>query len=76
MIRPPIDQPASDEEIAIPPASRKTQWRLDKLAFSLLPLGPGARRKTLQEEVVRGSVYTHDQIQGIVVRFSGESQTA
>jgi len=36
------------------------------VAFSLLPLAPGKRRKTLQQVIVPGKVWTHDQIQGVV----------
>lgn len=42
-------------------------WPLGKVAFSLLPLaGTSSRRATVQEEVVPDSIWTHDQIQGIV----------
>jgi len=41
-------------------------WPLGRVAFSLLPLSGSDRRKTLQTEVVRERVWTHDQIQGIV----------
>ncbi len=54
-------------EVAIvPPPTRDTTWKLGGIAFSLLPLAPGARRKTIQTEVVSGTVWTHDQIQGVV----------
>jgi hypothetical protein len=58
--------PPSGAVPVVPPATRDTSWRLGGIAFSLLPLAPGARRKTIQTEVVRGSVWTHDQIQGVV----------
>jgi len=41
-------------------------WPLGRIAFSLLPLAGAERRKTLQNELVRGRVWTHDQIQGVV----------
>jgi hypothetical protein len=41
-------------------------WPLGRIAFSLLPLAGADRRKTLQTELVRGRVWTHDQIQGVV----------
>jgi hypothetical protein len=41
-------------------------WPLGRVAFSLLPLAGSDRRKTLQTELVRGRVWTHDQIQGVV----------
>ena len=50
----------------MPDSSPNYYWDLNRVAFSLLPLAPGPRRKTLFEEVVKQSVYTMDQIQGIV----------
>lgn len=41
-------------------------WPLGSVAFSLLPLFPGSRRKTLQTTVVKDKIWTHDQAQGIV----------
>lgn len=41
-------------------------WNLNKVAFSLLPLAPGARRKTVVEEIVKDEIWTLDQIQGVV----------
>eukprot|EP00962_Isochrysis_galbana_P046686 scaffold18850_cov103-Isochrysis_galbana.AAC.2 len=41
-------------------------WPLGRIAFSLLPLAGSDRRKTLQTELVRGRLWTHDQIQGVV----------
>ena len=41
-------------------------WDLHRVAYSLLPLAPGPRRKTIFEEVVPGSVWTMDQLQGVV----------
>ena len=38
----------------------------ERTAFSLLPLAPGYRRKTVEEEVVPGQIWTHDQILGVV----------
>lgn len=63
---------------AIPPASvkervdsipeKKLSFGLGKIAFSLLPLTPETvgRRKTLLTEIVKDSVWTLDQIQGII----------
>jgi hypothetical protein len=44
------------------------KWGLGQFAFSLLPLSPEAvgRRKTILTEVVKDSVYTLDQVQGII----------
>lgn len=41
-------------------------WKLQPFAFSLLPLAPGARRKTMKEEIVKDTIWTFDQIQGVV----------
>ena len=49
-----------------PPTRPGESWTLNRLAFSLLPLAGADRRKTIQQELVRGKVWTHDQIQGIV----------
>lgn len=61
---------ADDSSSYLIPSPRRTKdtyWPLGKVAFSLLPLaGTSTRRKTLQEEVVKGIIWTHDQIQGIV----------
>ena len=42
------------------------KWDLGKVAFSLLPLAAGDRRRTLFEEIVRDRIWTLDQIQGII----------
>ena len=50
-----------------PPSSRLTNWPLGKVAFSLLPLaGTSTRRATVQETIIPDTMWTHDQIQGIV----------
>ena len=41
-------------------------WDLQPIAFSLLPLAPGDRRRTLVEEIVKGTIWTMDQLQGVV----------
>jgi hypothetical protein len=44
-----------------------TSWPLGKVAFSLLPLaGTSTRRATVEEEIIPDTMWTHDQIQGIV----------
>ena len=58
--------PPTGEVAIVPSPTRDTTWKLGGIAFSLLPLAPGARRKTIQTEVVSGTVWTHDQIQGVV----------
>lgn len=57
---------STENPIRLPESSRKYYWNLSKVAFSLLPLYPGARRKTLQAEVVQGKIWTLDQLQGII----------
>ena len=53
--------------VPTPPATRDLYWPTGKVAFSLLPLaGTSTRRKTLQQEVVKDQIWTHDQIQGVV----------
>lgn len=54
------------KKIAKPATSPSLEWDLQPLAFSLLPLSPGKRRKTLLEEVVKGQIWTLDQLQGVV----------
>jgi len=55
-----------ERAIALPEGSPKYYWEQYRVAFSLLPLAPGSRRKTLMEVIVPDSVWTLDQIQGIV----------
>lgn len=50
----------------MPSYSPTLDWKLQPFAFSLLPLAPGARRKTIKEEIIKDSIWTFDQIQGIV----------
>lgn len=58
---------ASNLPVVKPPSkSVDTRWDLGKVAFSLLPLAPGDRRKTIETCVVKDQVWTHDQLQGIV----------
>lgn len=68
IIKPRVSSPIPPEnrEISLPTTDRRFEWGLGSVAFSLLPLAPGRRRKTLIEEVVPGTVWTLDQIQGVV----------
>ena len=55
----------------LPPEPKKNSslvFGLGSFAFSLLPLSPESlgRRKTLQSEVVKGKIWTFDQLQGII----------
>lgn len=52
--------------VPTPPVTRDLSWPLGKVAFSLLPLAGGSRRATVEECIVPGKVWTHDQIQGVV----------
>ena len=56
----------SQRPISRPKSDRKYFWELNRVAFSLLPLAPGPRRKTIIEEIVKNEIWTLDQIQGIV----------
>ena len=55
------------QKVPTPPYDRNLYWPTGKVAFSLLPLaGTSSRRATVQQEVVKDTIWTHDQIQGIV----------
>lgn len=51
-----------------PKQESSLKFGLGKIAFSLLPLSPESlgRRKTLQTEIVKGKIWTFDQIQGVI----------
>lgn len=50
-----------------PAFTSDVSWPLGKVAFSLLPLaGTSSRRATVEECIVLDTIWTHDQIQGIV----------
>ena len=51
---------------ATAPSSKGKSWPLNRIAFSLLPLAGAERRATVECEVVRGRVWTYDQIQGVL----------
>lgn len=55
-------------QITVPKSDPKLQFGLGKFAFSLLPLTPESqgRRKTILTEVVKGQIWTLDQLQGII----------
>jgi hypothetical protein len=53
--------------VPTPPSTKDVSWPLGKVAFSLLPLaGTSTRRATVEEEVVKDTIFTYDQIQGVV----------
>jgi len=50
-----------------PPRTAQQYWPAGKVAFSLLPLaGTSTIRATIEECIVPDTIWTHDQIQGIV----------
>lgn len=55
-----------DYLIPTPPFSKEKYWPLGKIAFSLLPLAGGTRRATVEQCVIPDTMWTHDQIQGVV----------
>jgi Domain of unknown function (DUF4336) len=60
-------QPAAAAAIVTPPPTNDMMWPLGKVAFSLLPLaGTYTRRATVEETIVPNTIWTHDQIQGVV----------
>ena len=71
---PPTSSFAATSTSAAPPLLVPTprftsdlSWPLGKVAFSLLPLaGTSTRRATVEQEIVPDTIWTHDQIQGIV----------
>lgn len=60
--------PIKSQSIVVPKADDKLQFGLGKIAFSLLPLSPesSGRRKTIKKEIVKDTIWTLDQIQGII----------
>lgn len=54
------------QSIVIPEQNDDYKWDLGKVAFSLLPLQYGERRRTLIEEIVKDQIWTLDQVQGII----------
>eukprot|EP00980_Cylindrotheca_fusiformis_P001464 scaffold345_cov134-Cylindrotheca_fusiformis.AAC.75 len=56
-----------DPVVPSPPFTADVSWPLGKVAFSLLPLaGTSSRRATVEECVIPETIWTHDQIQGVV----------
>ena len=55
-------------QLITPKTDKTLQFPLGKIAFSLIPLTPESvgRRKTLLVEVVKGKIWTLDQLQGII----------
>ena len=64
---PNISPVEATESIVSPTFNGDVSWPLGKVAFSLLPLaGTSSRRATVEECIVPDSIWTHDQIQGVV----------
>ena len=64
-----LQQPASavSSVIETPTFSKDVYWPVGKVAFSLLPLaGTSTRRATVEECIIPNTMWTHDQIQGVV----------
>lgn len=58
---------ASSYSVPTPPFTKDLSWPLGKVAFSLLPLaGTSTRRATVEECIVKDTMWTHDQLQGVV----------
>mmetsp|Transcript_11419 Transcript_11419/g.27263 ORF Transcript_11419/g.27263 Transcript_11419/m.27263 type:complete len:594 (+) Transcript_11419:41-1822(+) len=58
---------ASQYVVPTPAFTKDVSWPLGKVAFSLLPLaGTSTRRATVEECLVEDTIWTHDQIQGVV----------
>jgi hypothetical protein len=62
--------------ISMPETNNKLKFDLGKIAFSLIPLSPesAGRRKTLLQEIVKGKIWTLDQLQG-VINVNGKEKT-
>ena len=53
--------------VPTPAFTKDVSWPLGKVAFSLLPLaGTSSRRATVEECIIPDTMWTHDQIQGVV----------
>lgn len=67
LVKPKVSAPAPvKREISVPDGDRRYEWGLGSVAFSLLPLAPGNRRVTILDEIVPNSMWTLDQVQGVV----------
>jgi hypothetical protein len=66
-VLPDIKRRLLDKRLAMK-ADPRLQYNLGRIAFSGLTLAPEAigRRKTLLKEIVKGKIWTLDQIQGII----------
>ena len=63
----PATATAAVTVVPTPPMTSEVSWPLGKVAFSLLPLaGTSTRRATVEQCIIPGTMWTHDQIQGII----------
>ena len=68
LVIPSLPVSASPTNFAVPsPAdSASMSWPLGKVAFSLLPLaGTSTRRATVETTIIKDTMWTHDQVQGV-----------
>jgi hypothetical protein len=64
---PALAESATAPIVPSPAFTSDVSWPLGKVAFSLLPLaGTSSRRATVEECIVPDTIWTHDQIQGVV----------
>lgn len=63
-----VHYPVADRSLKAEEDASRQQFPLGRFAFSLLPLSPESvgRRKTILTEVVKGQIWTLDQIQGVI----------
>lgn len=69
LILPVFPALASSSNFAVPTPvdSSSMYWPLGKVAYSLLPLaGTSTRRATVETTIIENTMWTHDQIQGVV----------
>jgi hypothetical protein len=64
----PVHASSSVAPVVTTPAfTNDVSWPLGKVAFSLLPLaGTSSRRATVEDTLIPETMWTHDQIQGVV----------
>ena len=69
LLAPPAAASSTPAPLLVPTPrfTSDVSWPLGKVAFSLLPLaGTSTRLATVEQEIVPDTMWTHDQIQGIV----------
>ena len=63
----PVQAAEVAKVVPSPAFTSEVSWPLGKIAFSLLPLaGTSTRRATVEECIIPDTMWTHDQIQGVV----------